>query len=189
MIFVIDNGSQYTHVIWRSVRDLGYEVKISPNNTPLVEMKNATGFILSGGPGSAYTDDVGVCKDIVLAVSKGEINAPVLGICLGHQLIAHVLGGKVDKGKSAEYGLMEIQVDAPALLFNGVPESFKAWASHFDEVKQMPPGFKRLAHSEVCEFEAMQHETRPLYSVQFHPEVWHTEHGEKILSNFLVLTK
>ena len=188
MIAVIDNGSQYTHVIWRSVRDLGYEVKIFPNSAKLSELQSASAFILSGGPGSAFSPQVGVSRELVKRIAQRKLQKPLLGICLGHQLIAHLLGGKVARGKSAEYGLLQIEVLERDTLFKGVPKRFNAWASHFDEVKQAPKGFAVLARSEVCEIEAMANEGLSLYSVQFHPEVWHTEHGSRIIANFLELS-
>jgi GMP synthase (glutamine-hydrolysing) len=104
---------------------------------------------------------------------------------LGHQLIAHSLGGKVERGKSAEYGISRIEVDEEGVLLEGMPKSFNAWVSHFDEVVSMPYGFARLAHSNSCKIEAMENAAKKIFSVQFHPEVWHTENGERILENFL----
>jgi len=180
-VAVIENGGQYTHVIWRTVRDLGHEVKVFPNKTPFEELAS-DGYILGGGPGSAYKDDFGVCAEII----KGgvENNCPVLGICLGHQLIGHLLGGIVARGPSAEYGLGELFVDEKDVLFQHCPKKFNVWVSHFDEVKQMPQDFVKLAHSKTCSIEAMHHKTKLIFGVQFHPEVWHTENGERILKNF-----
>ena len=118
-------------------------------------------------------------------VFDDRLNAPLLGICFGHQLIAHALGGKVEKGKSAEYGIAKITIDDADGIFAGVPREINAWVSHFDEVKKIPEGFVSLAHSQTCAHEAMRHKTKKIFGVQFHPEVWHTEHGEEILRNFL----
>ncbi|MEM4389947.1 MAG: GMP synthase subunit A [Candidatus Micrarchaeia archaeon] len=189
MIAIIDNGGQYTHVIWRTVRELDFEARIFPKETPFASLSTPKAFILSGGPGSAYRDEFYVNKDIILGAARGILTQPVLGICQGHQLIAHYLGGKVERGKSAEYGVQKIIVDEPDLLFKGLPSSFNAWVSHFDEVKELPPGFVSLAHSSVCKFEAMRHIERNIFGVQFHPEVWHTEGGERILDNFLSLVR
>jgi GMP synthase (glutamine-hydrolysing) len=122
---------------------------------------------------------------VLQAVWEGKSPKPVLGICLGQQLMAHCLGGQTGKGAAAEYGVSEIVVDEAASILEGMPPKFQAWVSHFDEVKKMPEGFRRLAHSDTCEVEAMVHEKLPLYGVQFHPEVWHTQGGEKILENFI----
>jgi GMP synthase (glutamine-hydrolysing) len=179
-ILIIDMGSQYTHVIWRTCRDLGREGKIVPKTVPRAELDAADAVILSGGPSSVTKDNFHSLPDFIRATKK-----PILGICLGHQLLAHTLGGKVVKGKNAEYGISRIDVDKPGILLAGVPLHFNAWVSHFDEVKEMPKGFVSLAHSGTCAHEAMENLARKLFSVQFHPEVWHTENGEKILENFL----
>lgn len=179
-ILIVDMGSQYSHVIWRSVRDLGREGKIVPKGVSAKELASADAIILSGGPSSVTKDNFHSLPDYIKKSGK-----PILGICLGHQLIAHSLGGKVVKGKSAEYGVSKIVVDKEGVLLSGLPKSFNAWISHFDEVVKMPSGFVRLAHSETCGVEAMENAKRKIFSVQFHPEVWHTENGEKILQNFL----
>ena len=189
MILIIDNGSQYTHLIKRNCRDLGFDREIIPNKKTLSEVKNLTKnaekIILSGGPSSVTKGNNGLAEEILTKMIQKEESLPLLGICFGHQLIAHVFGGIVEKGKSAEYGLIKIEIDQEGVLFRGVPKEFSAWASHFDEVKKIPPSFTSLAHSELCEHEAMQHVKRPIFSVQFHPEVWHTEKGEQMLENFL----
>jgi GMP synthase (glutamine-hydrolysing) len=179
-ILIVDMGSQHTHVIWRTGRDLGREGKIVPKKVSREELDSSEAVILSGGPSSVTKDDFYSLPDFILSFSK-----PILGICLGHQLLAHTLGGKVVKGKNAEYGLSKIDVDAPGILLDGLPSSFNAWVSHFDEVKEMPPGFVSLAHSDTCAHEAMEMPLRKLFSVQFHPEVWHTENGELVLENFI----
>ena len=173
-------GSQYTHVIWRTCRDLGREGKIVPKTVARAELDAADAVILSGGPSSVTKDDFHSLPDFIRASGN-----PILGLCLGHQLLAHSLGGKVVKGKNAEYGISKIEVDMPGALLEGVPTPFNAWVSHFDEVAQMPEGFVSLAHSDTCAHEAMECVKKKLFSTQFHPEVWHTEHGEKILENFL----
>lgn len=183
MIAIIDNGGQYTHLIWRTCRDLGHEAQVVGNKTSFAGIADSRAFILSGGPGSAYGDDFGVCAEVIGRCAADS--TPLLGICMGHQLIAHVLGGKVARGKTAEYGIMEIEVGDENALFKGVPKKFNAWVSHFDEVKRLPAHFRPLAHSAICSAEAMAHESKPIYGVQFHPEVWHTEHGETIFGNFL----
>lgn len=189
MILIIDNGSQYTHLIKRNCRDMNYEAEIINNKTSFEEIiaKKPEKIILSGGPSSVYAPEEKerVGMKVVQAVFNKKLDVPLLGICFGHQMIAHVLGGKVEKGASAEYGITRISVDDEDLIFRGIPKEFNAWVSHFDEVKIMPPEFILLAHSKTCKIEAMRHKSRDIYSVQFHPEVWHTENGEKILEQFL----
>ncbi|MBI2080051.1 GMP synthase subunit A [Candidatus Micrarchaeota archaeon] len=191
MILIIDNGSQYTHLIKRNCRDLGFETQIVDNKSPYLDvekkLQKLQKIILSGGPSSVYKGNNGLSELIVKMIDLGKIDYPVLGVCFGHQLIAHILGGKVEKGKSAEYGLAKIVVDQEDILFKGIPKEFNAWVSHYDEVKEIPSDFVGLAYSSTCKFEAMRHKTRKIFGVQFHPEVWHTENGEKILENFLRL--
>jgi len=181
-ILIVDMGSQYTHVIWRTVRDLGHDGKIVPKTVPRAELDEAEAVILSGGPSSVTKDNFHFLPGFIREKPDGKA---VLGICLGHQLLAHTLGGVVVKGKNAEYGISRIEVDAPGVLLSGLPASFNAWVSHFDEVNGMPKGFISLAHSDTCAHEAMEMPEKKLFSVQFHPEVWHTENGEKILENFI----
>lgn len=190
MIIIVDNGSQYSHLIKRGCRDLDYEAELINAKLPFPEIKekinSAEKLILSGGPSSVFQErkDSSIMltgKEII----EGKISLPVLGICYGHQIIAHAGGGKVVKGKSAEYGVSDIMVDEEDLILNGISKKFRAWVSHFDQVEEIPNGFTCLAHSDTCSVEAMKHKTRHIYGVQFHPEVWHTEDGEKILSNFL----
>jgi len=192
MILIMDNGSQYTHLIKRNCRDLGYDADVLNSKLETGELESALKksvekIILSGGPSSVYSDPPNLSSEICLRTKSGTLKFPLLGICYGQQMIAHVWGAKVAKGKSAEYGTGEIVVDEEDALFAGVPKKFRAWVSHFDEVKELPGGFMALAHSETCAIEAMRHGDLPVFGVQFHPEVWHTEHGEQILRNFLEL--
>lgn len=190
MILIIDNGSQYTHLIKRGCRELGFEVDTLYNKATQDEFdefmrKGVVKIILSGGPSSVYSDPPNLSSMVCGRTRDGKLRAPLLGICYGHQMIAHTWGAKVAKGASAEYGLGEVEIDDEDALFRGVPKRIRAWVSHFDEVKELPKGFVKLAHSPTCAIEAMRHKECPVFSVQFHPEVWHTEHGEDILRNFL----
>ncbi len=190
MILIIDNGSQYTHLIKRTCRELGYdsEMLYAKAEYSMFEDQMKTGvseIIISGGPKSVYHEEPNIGTRICEKVMNDEIRLPLLGICYGHQMIAHVFGGKVERGASAEYGVGEIFVDEEDSILKGMPEKFKAWVSHFDQVTHAPAGFRPIAHSESCAIEAMAHERKPIFGVQFHPEVWHTENGESILKNFL----
>ncbi|MDD5171928.1 MAG: glutamine-hydrolyzing GMP synthase [Candidatus ainarchaeum sp.] len=190
MILIIDNGSQYTHLIKRNCRELGYEAetlyaKAGYDKVEEMLKSGISRIILSGGPSSVYTDPPNLSSAICARIRDEELKNPLLGICYGHQMIAHTWGAKVAKGASAEYGLGEIEVDDEDALFVGVPKKLRAWVSHYDEVKELPKGFRSLAHSSTCPIEAMRHEERPIFGIQFHPEVWHTEHGEAIIKNFL----
>ena len=186
---ILNLGSQYTHVIWRTCRDLGVEAVIHQPNAGADVVDFFDSYILSGGPSSAPDLPKSQPHRLLKEVWENKSQKPILGICMGHQLMAHVLGGEVGKGSSAEYGVGEIIVDEPDTLLEGMPLKFEAWVSHFDEVKKMPSGFRSLAHSDTCKVEAMVHEKLPLFGVQFHPEVWHTQNGEHILENFCKVVK
>jgi GMP synthase (glutamine-hydrolysing) len=188
-ILIVKNLGQLNHLIWRTLRDLDVEAQLIPNTTPLEEVqKKADAIVIGGGPYSVYDDlevmdKMGYCKDYIT-----KFKGPLLGICLGHQAIAQALGGKVARGTKGEYGFSEIAVDESTSIMKGLSK-FTAWVSHFDEVKEVPKGFKALAHSEVCKVEAMANEKKGIYGVQFHPEANHTEHGEDIFRNFIELVK
>ena len=189
MIVIIDSGSQYTHLIKRNFRDLGENTEIinfkEEYSNVKEKIENAKAIVLSGGPSSVYLERNELGKEVCKLIKEGELKKPLLGICYGHQTIAYVWGAEVARGSSAEYGVSQITVDDEDLILKGMPEKFRAWVSHFDEVKELPEGFIALAHSETCKFEAMRHKELPVFGVQFHPEVWHTENGEQILKNFL----
>lgn len=180
-ILIVDNGGQYVHRIWRSLRELGCDSEIVPPAAIKAKLKSEkpAGLILSGGPTSVYEDTLGLSGDLF------SLDIPILGICWGHQFIAHSLGGKVQYGEKGEYGHSVVTVDDEDLILKGMPRSFQAWVSHRDEVVKLPPGFEALAHSETCKIEAMRHKTRAIFGVQFHPEVFHTENGKIILKNFV----
>lgn len=188
MIAIIDRGSQYTHLIKRNFRDLDYESEMihagESYDTVKEKIESAEKIVLSGGPSSVSVDKTSLTRVVAQRIKDEKLTVPVLGICYGQQMIADVWGAKVDKGKSAEYGVSRITVDKEDVILKGMPREFKAWVSHFDEVKEVPEGFEALAHSETCAIEAMAHTKRKIYSMQFHPEVWHTDNGEKILENF-----
>ena len=185
-IYVIDNGGQWTHREWRRLRDLNVETKIVPNTTPFdeVEKENVDGFVLSGGaPRVGLTSELGYCGDYL---EKAEV--PILGICAGHQFMARYFGGKVEPAKIPEFGKIELnRLENNNALFNGVPQKSVVWVSHNDEVSILPKSFILLAESETCNIQAMQHKDKPLYGLQFHPEVEHTKYGELIFKNFIKL--
>ena len=184
MIVIVDFGSQTTHLISRRVSELGVKNKIVIPEKILQEIKNNNpkGIILSGGPG--FVNEKGsptVSKKVF------NLNIPILGICYGQQLTAHLLGGQVIPGKVKEYGPTFIKITAgkPALLFSNIPSKFRVWMSHGDKVEKLPKGFRYIATSENIKAGAIADEKRRIYCVQFHPEVQHTEHGMEILKNFL----
>jgi GMP synthase (glutamine-hydrolysing) len=180
-IIIADNGGQYVHRIWRSLRELGTTSKIIPPKDTVSGLESGVygGIILSGGPTSVYEDDLGLSKKLF------DFRLPILGICWGHQFIAQSLGGEVKYGDRGEYGYSEVVVEDEDEVLKGMPKRFQAWVSHRDEVVKLPPDFKALAHSDVCKIEAMRHIGEPIFGVQFHPEVFHTQNGKLILKNFV----
>ena len=178
-ITVLDTGGQYTHLIARRVRELGVFADVQPSDTPASELRSRKGIIISGGPGSVYEPgDPQIDPSLLLA------NVPVLGICYGHQLLAHHLGGRVRKGDRGEYGIAHLTVTMQDPLWNGISGT-QIWMSHRDAVEVMPPGFHITASTENSGIAAMSDPTRRLYGLQFHPEVAHTHAGTRILENFL----
>ena len=179
---VVDNGGQWTHREWRVLRDLGAETRIVPNTTPLAELE-ADGIVLSGGALSLEGTDA------PLGAVQGwidEVRFPVLGICVGHQFLGRHFGGQVAHSRVPEFGSVELTVDRPEHpMFAELPAKLKVWASHNDQVVRPPPGWAVLAHSAACPVEAMAHPDRPIWGVQFHPEVEHTQGGRDIFRHFL----
>lgn len=184
-IVIVNNGGQYVHRIWRSLRELEYESVMVPAAEAKDKIHNdmPSAIILSGGPTSVYDNDLGLSGELL------DLSIPILGICWGHQFIAHYLGGKVKSGEMGEYGYSKIMVDDEDTILKGMGSEFQAWVSHRDEVIKLPLGFKALAHSESCKFEAMRHEKKDIFGVQFHPEVFHTQNGKVVLKNFAELSK
>jgi GMP synthase (glutamine-hydrolysing) len=180
-IVVLDAGGQYCHLIARKVRDLGVYSEVRPSETPAAELAGAKGLIISGGPSSVYDPS---SPTVDPAIFQG--GACVLGICYGQQLMAHLLGGVVQKGEKGEYGMAEFDLDGSASpLFSGISGSQQIWMSHRDLVTGVPPGFSVLGSTATCAIAAIEEPARGLYAVQFHPEVVHTTRGREILSNFL----
>ncbi len=180
-VFVIANRGQYNHRIYRTLKYLGVEAKLVQNSiTPEeIEAEGGKGIVIGGGQ---YLESSGNSGEIIKRFA-GKI--PVLGICLGHQLMAKLYGGKVRTAPVGEYAESEIIVDNEGEILRGLSPSFKAWVSHKDEVSTPPKDFINLAHSNTCAIEAMAHVELPLYGVQFHPEVEHTPKGPEIFKNFL----
>ncbi len=181
-VYVIDNGGQWTHREWRVLKYLDVEADIVSNTTPLSELADADGLVLSGGAPRVGLDasQMGRNNEYIT-----EVPCPILGICAGHQFMALKLGGDAKPAKFPEFGKAELVVDTEDDLFLGLPRSFDVWESHNDEVTALPPDFMLLAHSKNCAIQAMKSSKKPLYGVQFHPEVEHTQHGYEMFKNFL----
>ena len=181
-ILIIDYGSQFTQLIARRVREARVYSEIHPptRSVEWIREWDPTGIILSGGPNSVYGDDAPGIDPAVLDL------APILAICYGMQLVAHVSGGLVQRG-AREYGRAAVTITDASGLFDGFErgESFEVWASHGDHVDAPPPGFVVTATSDGNPVTAMRHATRPVHCVQFHPEVAHTPRGSEIIANFV----
>lgn len=180
-IAVLDAGGQYCHLIARKVRELGVYAEVLPSETPAELLWDKKGVIISGGPSSVYepgspTIDPGLFRQRV----------PVLGICYGLQLMAHLLGGVVERGEKGEYGLAFLEIREPSdPLFRELPRRQQIWMSHRDTVRLPPAGFRVAGSTSACEIAAMSAPERGLFGVQFHPEVVHTTHGLQMLANFV----
>ena len=183
-IYVVDNGGQWTHREWRTLRYLQVETKIVPNTVALETLlqDDIDGLVLSGGaPRIGLEGTLGNCAQLL-----DELLIPILGICAGHQFMARHFGGTAEPSKIPEFGKVELTlIDTDDPLFAGVPQQSTVWESHNDEVSRIPPDFKQLGKSENCEIQAMTHTGKPLYGLQFHPEVEHTQYGALIFKNFV----
>lgn len=185
-IAVLDFGGQYAHLIANRIRRAGVlaEIVLPQDLSSVEELQDFKGLILSGGPQSVLEKGSPEIDPEIF-----ELGKPVLGICYGSQFLVHALGGKVKKGKGGEYGTAKLASKKKSKLFAAVPKSSTVWMSHGDEVTALPEGFEVIGSTEDCEFAAVADEKRKIFGTQFHPEVVHTEAGEKILKNFLALTK
>jgi len=182
-IWVVDNGSQWTHREWRVLRYLGQDTRIVPNDTPVAELEAAglDGLVLSGGAASPAADGrLGAVGDYL-----DRLDVPQLGICAGHQYMAHHFGGRLVPGHSPEFGRTEVTITDADDLLRGIPSPTVVWENHNDHVERAPPGFKVLATSPSCPVQVMRHATRPLFGTQFHPEVEHTVNGVDLFRNFV----
>jgi GMP synthase (glutamine-hydrolysing) len=182
-ILILDFGSQYTQLIARRVREERVYSEIHPPTVALdwIREWGPKGIILSGGPSSVYGGDVPTADPELL-----EMGVPVLGICYGMQLITHLEGGKVERGKR-EYGRAKITVRESGGLFDGFHEGEETpvWMSHGDHVVEPPPGYRILASTDDLPYAAFRAEKLPIFGVQFHPEVAHSPRGEELISNFV----
>ena len=178
-IAILDCGGQYTKVIDRRVRELAVRSEIYPLDVDPAELGGVQALILSGGPESVHADSALPYDPGIFAPGR-----PVLGICYGMQLLSHHFGGTVEPGESAEYGVETIHLERPSPLFEGLDAAQVVLMSHGDAVAQPPPGFEVVARS-AQHVAAIADASRALYGVQFHPEVDLTQHGMRMLENFV----
>ena len=183
-ILVIDFGSQYTQLIARRVRELDVFSEILPWDISPEKIKdlNPAGIILSGGPESVTVSNTPRIPEIAF-----DLDVPILGICYGMQTLAEQFGGQVTSSKAKEFGHAEIVIEETSVLFEGFSSgsSIDVWMSHGDHVSTLPDKFKLIASTPSAPIAAMQHFEKPIFALQFHPEVTHTKQGNAILENFV----
>jgi len=185
-ILVLDFGGQYCHLITRRIRENKvYSMIVSHDITvdeieALKKQYNIKGLVLSGGPQSVYENNAPKLNPKTL-----QLNLPILGLCYGHQLIAQIFGGTVLPAKKREYGTTYIKIDKPNQILKNLNKKEKVWMSHGDTVYKLPKTFETLAHTQNTPVAAFKHKEKPIYGLQWHPEVVHTENGIKMLKNFL----
>jgi len=182
-IVILDFGSQYTQVIARRIRECNVYSTIVRFDTPAseIEAMNPKGLILSGGPSSVYAKDAPLPDKAIF-----KLGVPVLGICYGVQVLAHFLGGKVEKGDKREYGKGTLTVaDRECALFKHLPREVQVWNSHGDKLTRLPKDFVVVGTTDNSDYAAIEHPKRKIFGIQFHPEVVHTPRGREIVSNFV----
>jgi GMP synthase (glutamine-hydrolysing) len=181
-IAILDFGSQYTQVIARRVRECRVYSEILPHTTTAAELRKlgVRGVILSGGPASVYAKGAPKVDKKIFA-----LGVPVLGICYGMQLIAHNLGGKVERSSHREYGAGTLTAEKGCPLFTKLPTKLEVWNSHGDKITKLPAGFTPMGTTENSPHAVIGDSARHIYGMQFHPEVVHTPRGKEIISNFV----
>lgn len=183
IVLILDFGGQYNQLIARRVRECNVYCEVHSSNklSPAqISAMKPSGIIFTGGPSSVYADDAPtVDKEIF------SLGIPILGICYGAQLMAYLLGGKVEAPETREYGKTETTFEPDSLLFKGLPKEATTWMSHTDAITAMPEGFYTCAHTAHCPVAAMENPQKKLYAMQYHPEVNHTDNGTAMLHNFL----
>lgn len=183
LVIVLDFGGQYNQLIARRVRECNVYAEVYSHTISIEKIKEMKpkGIIFTGGPNSAYKEESpSYSKEIF------ELGIPILGICYGSQLIAHLLGGKVATAPVSEYGRTEVNVNKNSILFTDVEEKTICWMSHTDYIAEVPDGFVVTATTPVCPVAAMECQEKKFYATQFHPEVMHTEEGMKMLRAFVM---
>ena len=182
-IVILDFGSQYTQVIARRVRECSVYSTILRYDTPAAEIAKLSpkGIILSGGPSSVYAPDAPLPDKALF-----KLGVPVLGICYGVQILAHFLGGRVEKGQKREYGKGTLTIrDNSCALFAGLPETLQVWNSHGDKLTRLPRDFVVVGTTDNSDYAAIEHPKRRIFGIQFHPEVVHPPRGREVVANFV----
>lgn len=182
VVLVLDFGSQTAQLIARRVRDQNVFCQIVRHDLSADRIKelNPRGLILSGGPASVYGEGAPKVDPAIF-----DLGLPVLGICYGMQITCDVLGGQILPADSREFGRAPCTKNGDNALFQGIPDTFNAWMSHGDQVGELDGAFHPIASTETCPNAGVQHRDLPIFGIQFHPEVTHTEHGATLLGNFV----
>lgn len=182
LILILDFYGQYNQLIARRVRECNVYSEVVPYTISLEEIKakNPKGIIFTGGPASVYAEGAPSCDKELF-----KLGIPILGICYGMQLMAHLLGGSVFSPNNREYGSTLVHLDNSSKLFEGIDSENTCLMSHTDFVSQVPEGFKIIGHTDSCPNAAMENVEKNLYGFQFHPEVNHTNNGTKMIRNFI----
>jgi GMP synthase (glutamine-hydrolysing) len=182
LVLILDFGSQFGQLIARRVRELNVFCQVVRHDISADRVKelNPKGLIFSGGPASVYEANAPKCDPKIF-----DLGIPVLGICYGMQIACQALGGHVAPATAREYGRATLTVTDPNTLFRGYPTESVVWMSHGDQVQTITGDFVPLASTDTCPVAAVKHKSRPVFGIQFHPEVSHTPHGGQILANFL----
>ncbi len=180
-IVVLDFGSQYTQIIARKLRESGVYSEIVPYNEKIEDIKarSPKGIILSGGPASVYAKDSYHPDEEIF-----QLGLPILGICYGMQLISQYFGGSVIPADHHEYGKAKLSFEKESVIFKDTTDGQVVWMSHGDKVENIPNGFEKIAISENSPYAAIANMEKRIYAFQFHPEVYHSEQGSKLLKNF-----
>jgi GMP synthase (glutamine-hydrolysing) len=181
-VLVLDFGSQYAQLIARRVREQNVYCEIVRHDisAETVKARSPSAIIFSGGPSSVYEANAPKCDPKIF-----DLGIPILGICYGMQLLSQSMGGKVTSCSQREFGRSRLQVKSMERLFAGFPHEIDVWMSHGDQVNDLSESFDILASTSTCPFAAVRHKTKPIYGLQFHPEVSHTSLGSSLIHNFL----
>lgn len=185
-IVILDFGGQYCHLIARRVREMEVYSEILPCDAAPEDIERFSealsfkGIILSGSPASVAMDEAPTIDEEIL-----HLGLPILGLCYGHQLIAHMYGGEVRRGDKREYGVTDVFIDEPVGLLRGMGPTESVWMSHGDTVFSVPGEFEVIAHTDISPVAAFKHRAKPIHGLQWHPEVVHTEKGREMIRNFV----
>lgn len=181
-VLIVDFGGQYNLLIARRVRDLGVYCELTPPGKAMEKISQfrPSAVIFSGGPATVFGDNARLVDKAVL-----DLGLPILGICYGQQLIAHLLGGRCTNPETREYGKVCLKHSGNSRLFKGIPQESVCWMSHGVSVESMPQGYTAVAQTSDCPIAAMENADKGIFGIQFHPEVMHTEYGGRVLENFL----